>query len=439
MKRPMGLLLGLAVLAPAPAFAAGLTPEEILAKVSQTYSGLTSFRLAERRGSHAPMSMQYTPPDLFGGRPARYETDLAASIPGKIRLVVKSREGEIWLVSDGRKTWEYIPNLNEYTETVAAPLLEELWTHPIYFISVDFAQYRSLAHEAGRAKLRGEKTLSLGGQEVRCYVVDLAISSVWRTLWIDEQRFLVLRDQLDSPAGGGPDVCGSHVLIGFDGWISQLTNADLGPISKDVFQLAVPSGARRVDSFSAPSEPAQAFGEVLACLLIGSTMESPVQGPEWIAHDWCNDTQWTQYVGLQGTRARDFTLGILSGENVRLEGLHGKIVVLSFWASWCKPCQEELAVIQKLHEQLAPKGVAFLGIDDESPETVEDFVKAHGYTFPMLLDRDDAVHGLYGVRFAPTTVVIDRKGKIAAHYVGAGGEAQLRQALKSAGLDTTKP
>jgi peroxiredoxin len=113
------------------------------------------------------------------------------------------------------------------------------------------------------------------------------------------------------------------------------------------------------------------------------------------------------------------------------------MVVLDFWASWCKPCQEELAAIQKLHDELAPKGVVFLGIDDESPETVKSFVKARGYSFPMLLDTQQAVDDLYGVRWVPTTVVIDRKGKIAARYVGAGGEAQLRRALKSAGLNTT--
>jgi peroxiredoxin len=83
--------------------------------------------------------------------------------------------------------------------------------------------------------------------------------------------------------------------------------------------------------------------------------------------------------------------------------------------------------------------VVFLGIDDESAETVKGFVKGRGYTFPMLLDTEQAVHQLYGVRWAPTTFVINRKGKIAAQYIGAGGEAQLRTALKAAGLDTTKP
>ncbi len=68
---------------------------------------------------------------------------------------------------------------------------------------------------------------------------------------------------------------------------------------------------------------------------------------------------------------------------------------------------------------------------------MKSFVTARGYTFPTLLDSEQTVHQLYGVRWAPTTVVIDRKGKIAAQYIGAGGEAQLRRALKSAGLNTT--
>ena len=157
MKSVMGLLLALAALVPAVSFAADLTAKQIVAKVSQTYCGLTSFRLVERQGSNAPMSTQYTHRTFLAARHQHYEMDLAASIPGKIRLVVKSQEGEIWLVSDGRKTLGCIPNLNEYTETVAAPLLEELWTHRINFIGDDFARYRSLAHEAGRTSCEARK------------------------------------------------------------------------------------------------------------------------------------------------------------------------------------------------------------------------------------------------------------------------------------------
>lgn len=417
MIRVIGLLLGLALLVPAVSFAADLTAEQILAKVSQTYRGLESFRFVERREGTVPRTAGYLPETLvgpFGGYPVRYETDLAVSSPGKIRLLLSSQEGKILLVSSGRKTWAYIPNLNEYTEAGGAPLLQELWANPIDLISDELALYRNLTDEVKRAKLRGQETLSLRGRNVRCYVVD---APPWQTFWVDERRFIVLRSSSAAtllPNGGSRT--------------SRLTEADLGPIPNNAFQFDVPRGARRVGSFSTPGEPGQAREEVLAALLIGAETMFPYVG---------QPGSWGAV--LQGTKAHGFTLGSLGGESVRLDRLHGKIVVLDFWASWCQPCQEELAAMQKLHGELASKGVVFLGIDDEGSDIVQDFVKSHGYTFPMLLDSKETVHGDYGVRLAPTTVVIDRKGKIAAHYVGAGGEAQLRRALSAAGLDTTKP
>jgi len=418
----MGVLLGLALVVPAAAFAKDPTAEQILAKVSQTYCGLSSFRFVERReqsvGGVKPILGPLDLPAPFGSRPAWCTTDLAISTPGKIRLVVTSREAEISLVSDGRMTGWYTTNLSGYTEITAAPLLQELWAHPVRLISDDLARYRSLPHEPGRAKLRGEETLSLEGQQVRCYVVDLLAGSVWRTLWVDEQRFIVLRDEGHFSQGTGDP----NYFANAGSETSRMTKAVLGPISDDVFQFPVPTGARPPSS--AAAGPAQSAEMALADLLIGSERQ---------------DEHILQPAGhpLQGRKARDFTAASLGGKNVRLRGFHGKTVVLDFSASWCKPCQGELAAIQKLHDELGSKGVVFLGIDDESPETVENFVKAHGYTFPMLLDSNDTVHGLYGVRLAPTTVVIDRKGKIAAHYVGAGGEAGLRRALKPAGLNTT--
>jgi peroxiredoxin/outer membrane lipoprotein-sorting protein len=420
MKIVMALLLGLAALASAVSFATDLTAEQILAKVSQTYGGLTSFRFVERQESKQP---------VIGGVPRETEPfdplevlnwrDLTLSTPGKIRLVFSTVAGAVLLVSDGQKTVAYIPSLREYGEAAAAPLVQELWRHPIRSIGDDLALYRSLSDDARGAKLRGEETLSLGDQGVQCYVVDVRVNSAWRRLWVDEQRFIVLQDRWTYGLEGS-----RRELVGADLWTRRLTGLDLGPTSDGVFQSVVPSGTRRVDLFGAPAGPAEHTVEVLASLLIGSEMQDE------------HVFQLTGY-GLRGRKARDFTVGSLGGAEVRLDRLRDKIVVLDFWASWCQPCQEELAAIQKLHNALRSKGVVFLGIDGESPDTVQGFVKAHGYTFPMLLDSNETVHGLYGVRLVPTTVVINRKGKIAAHYVGAGGETQLRKALRAAGLNTT--
>ena len=63
------------------------------------------------------------------------------------------------------------------------------------------------------------------------------------------------------------------------------------------------------------------------------------------------------------------------------------------------------------------------------------FVNANGYTFPMLVDPEQAVHQLFGARWAPTIVIIGRKGDVAARYIGAGGESELRRHLEAAGLN----
>ncbi len=439
IKPGMVISLGLALLVPAVSFAADLTAEQIVTKVSQTYSGLRSFRFVGQLEGRKPAGTDGKVPITSGPVgffQARYETDLTVSTPGKIRLFESSQAGELRLVSNGLETWVYIPKLSEYLEADAAPLLQELWANPIGFICNDLAWYRSLSLGARRAKLRGEETLSLGEQKVRCYVVVVPIPAGSRTVWVDEQRFIVLRDEWTSPSGtGGP--YGSRPLD-MGAWTSGLTKADLGPISDDAFQFAVPTGVHRVDSFNAPAGTVQRVEEVSAALLIGSEMEQASSDTQLLFLRGEGLGVGTVYA-LPGSKAHDFTATSLGGESVRLDSLHGKVVVLNFWASWCKPCQEELAVIQKLHEELASKGVVFLGIDDESVEIVKSFVQAGGYTFPMLLDSKQTVHGLYGVRLAPTTVVIDRKGKITGHLVGAASEAQLRQALTAAGLDTTKP
>ena len=293
MKSVMGLLLGLAALVPAVSFAADPTAEQIVAKVSQTYSGLTSFRFVEHRESRKPIvpnTCTTAPPGPFGDRPANYETDLTVSAPGKVRLIVSSWDGEgrgeVWLFSDGKNTWAYIPILNEYAEAAAAPLLQELWRHPINLITDDLARYRSLSQEARHAKLRGEESLSLGGQEVPCYVVGVPCPIGSRALWVDEQRYIVLRDEWFSPwdSGGGPDA-ESTVIPYWGVWGSRLTKADLGPISDNAFRFAVPSGARRVDLFSA-AEPCKFRAELVACLLIGSEVRhNPVELEQYSAYE----------------------------------------------------------------------------------------------------------------------------------------------------------
>jgi peroxiredoxin len=118
----------------------------------------------------------------------------------------------------------------------------------------------------------------------------------------------------------------------------------------------------------------------------------------------------------------DFSLSNMQGKTVSLASEAGKVVVLSFWATWCGPCQQEMPEMESLYHDLKGKGFEILAVDvQEDKATVEAFLKTHGYTFPVLLDTDGKVAGAYGAQGLPTNYVIDGKGRILARVVGIGG------------------
>ena len=462
MKKAMALVFCLAPIAFALPSGGGLTAEMVIERVSRTYSSLRSFRLVDHREGRAATDgtagrfQLGIPPDPLGCSvipPALYETELAASTPGRIRLDI-GWAGGVLVVSNGETMWAYLPGLNQYVQAGAVPLLPEIWTPSTlalqrvsgawtwvggatncstglpYYGSNDIFRYGSLSHDAGRAKLRGEETLSLGGQEVRCYVVDVPDPSGSRTLWVDEQRFIVLQDEWVSGPGSSAGSRNGSYFVNSGVWTSRLTEADLGPIPDETFEFIPPTGARRVASFSAPSSPSQGGVMGRADQLVESWEEglvSRLMGADVLER-------------MKAKKPPDFAAEGVDGRTLRLKDLRRKAVVLDFYATWCKPCQQDLAAVQKLQTESRGKDVVFLGIDeDEDRETVKNFLKENGYTFPTLLDSDHTLPGFYHTGWVPTVVVISRKGRIAAQYMGAGGEAQLRRALEAAGLDTTKP
>ena len=104
----------------------------------------------------------------------------------------------------------------------------------------------------------------------------------------------------------------------------------------------------------------------------------------------------------------------------------GKVVVLNVWASWCPPCQSEMPLLQRTHEQIASEGGVVLGIDtQDSPDDAMAFLRKKNITFPSLRDRDREYGRDYGVSAYPETFLIDRKGRIAALRRGPVDQAWL--------------
>jgi cytochrome c biogenesis protein CcmG, thiol:disulfide interchange protein DsbE len=119
-----------------------------------------------------------------------------------------------------------------------------------------------------------------------------------------------------------------------------------------------------------------------------------------------------------------------SGGESSLADFKGKVVVLNFWASWCKPCTEELPLLQRTQQSLAGKNATVLGANYEniSDEALK-FVRRYKLTYPSLRDRDGQFADKYGSRAFPETFVIDRRGKIAALRRGPVDQAWLDRTL----------
>jgi peroxiredoxin len=122
--------------------------------------------------------------------------------------------------------------------------------------------------------------------------------------------------------------------------------------------------------------------------------------------------------------AADFTLKSVFGGSVSLSSFRGKVVLLSFWATWCGPCKQEMPAMQKLYDKMKSRGLVIVAVDvGEDTETVAAFLKKAGYTFPVLLDSTGAIAGtsLYAASAIPTNYLIDRKGNIVGRKIGIDG------------------
>src|SRR2546428_6152468 len=123
---------------------------------------------------------------------------------------------------------------------------------------------------------------------------------------------------------------------------------------------------------------------------------------------------------LLGSPAPEIALKDLQGQEVKLSDLHGKIVLLNFWATWCKPCKEEMPAMQASYDKLRDQGFVVLAVNElEDAEKVAEHVRTHGHTFLVVMDHDNRVANRYGVVGLPASFLIDRQGIVREHVFGS--------------------
>jgi peroxiredoxin len=130
----------------------------------------------------------------------------------------------------------------------------------------------------------------------------------------------------------------------------------------------------------------------------------------------------------------DFALSDLDGKPHHLKDLHGKVVLVNFWATWCPPCRKEMPDLEELYHRFRDQGFVILSISDEEANKVRPFIAERHITYPVLLDPGGKVAETFRVHGIPKTFVYDRNGKLVAQSIDMRTRQQFLAMLSQAGL-----
>ena len=132
-----------------------------------------------------------------------------------------------------------------------------------------------------------------------------------------------------------------------------------------------------------------------------------------------------------GKKAPDFELVDLNGEKHRLSDYEGQGVFLNFWGTFCKPCEKEFPYIDNQYKQFKDQGVQVLAVDvGETEFAVNQFVKRHQLTFPVVIDKSEDVQTAYGINPLPITFLIDKEGTVIKSHTGQLTEEMVHNFMK---------
>lgn len=128
---------------------------------------------------------------------------------------------------------------------------------------------------------------------------------------------------------------------------------------------------------------------------------------------------------LAGAPAQSFPAKRVDGTPDALADYRGRVVLLNLWATWCPPCREEMPALERFYREYRAQGVVVLGVDQgEDPQVAARYARAHGVTYPILVDEDQQYGRAYAAVGLPTTIVVGRDGRIVK---GIDGELTLAQ------------
>jgi len=342
--------------------------------------------------------------DMRGGHlDTRLEMPSSISVrrPDRMRIYSKSQAGTMTIASDGEHTWFYLSAVKKYVKRNAVGLPEAAVSNSGLLPK----GLPDVAQAVKSTRITGEDTIDVAGTKIPCWMVEttfgqillpeqhLVIRNAVQTTWISRADKLSLQNTFS----GEVDMAGvSEPVIMTQS--TRTTALRLNPKLPDsVFLFTPPAGAKETADWTLPG----------------------IAKPD-----------------LEAKPAPTFAGQALDGSTVDLSALHGKVVLLDFWTTWCIPCRRDLPVLEKLQTEFRDRGLAVVGIDvGEERTAIDKFLKTTPLSFPIvqISDSSDLLAAL-SVNAFPTLVLIDRDGNVASYEAGALGEAALRANLVKLGL-----
>ena len=144
---------------------------------------------------------------------------------------------------------------------------------------------------------------------------------------------------------------------------------------------------------------------------------------------------------MVGKNAPEFVLPMLPGAvpqgaptaPIALSSLRGRVVVLDFWAPWCKPCRQEMPELDKLARKLGAEPVTFLGVMvDGDPLDARDFVRSMNIGYAQIEDETGRASQDYRVKTLPSIVIVDKVGVVRVYHSGTWDGEEVEAAIRSA-------
>ncbi len=123
----------------------------------------------------------------------------------------------------------------------------------------------------------------------------------------------------------------------------------------------------------------------------------------------------------------------VDGSTVRSSDFAGKVLLITFFATWCPPCRQEIPTLIKLHRELGPQGFSVIGlsVDEKGPGVVARLVQMEGINYPVLMATSKTARNFGGIAGIPTSFLVDRQGRVIHRYPGYVPHSQLEKDIES--------